>query len=87
MIFSMLNLRKKTSATVAGVVIAGLCLWGVAMWHNMSRGEILNILLGSVLLVLAIIGMAFLLIVCFKLIGKMLGKVFGNDEDSTPGQG
>ncbi len=74
MIFSLINVRKKTAAILAGITIGALCLWGIAAWQNISREELLNILLATVLMVLAIMLAALTIIACFKLLSRALGK-------------
>ena len=82
MIFSLLNVRKKTAAMIAGVVIGALCLWGIVAWQNVSREELLNILLGSVLMLGMIILAAFIMIVVIKLLGRGLSKIRADDSES-----
>ena len=42
--FSLLKVRKKTSAVIASVCIGALCLWGIASWQDISRAEMLTVL-------------------------------------------
>lgn len=57
MIFSLLNIRKKLAATLAGIAIAAACLWGLSMWQDISILEMVR-LLGSLLIMLAVIMLA-----------------------------
>ena len=66
LIFSLLNIRKKTAAAIAGICIGALCLWGLSMWQNISRQEILDILLAIVLMLGGIIVAALLPIKFFR---------------------
>ncbi|NKB32360.1 MAG: hypothetical protein GKR91_04610 [Pseudomonadales bacterium] len=75
MIFSLLNVRKKTAAILAGITIAALCLWGLSMWKDISLEEMLNILLGTVIMLGAIMLGAFLLIAALKLLIRIWQKV------------
>lgn len=68
MLFSLLKLRKKTSAVLAGILIALACLWGIAMWQHLSARDLLHLLAGTLLLILGIMLAAFLLVA-----GKKLG--------------
>lgn len=77
MIFSLLNVRKKTAATLTGIAIAATCLWGLAMWQDISRRELLGLLLATLLFVIGIAVCAVLLIVAFKLLGRLLRRLFG----------
>lgn len=94
MIFSLLNVRKKTAATIAGIAIGALCLWGVAMWQDISIQELFNILLSILLLLIAVIGTALLLITILKLTLRLMkritSKIHQPDEqqsgESNPGQ-
>lgn len=78
----MLNVRKKTAAILAGIVIGALCLWAISAWQNISREELLNILLGTVLMLLAIMLAAFVVIASFKLLSRGLRKIFSEDSSS-----
>ena len=81
MIFSLLNIRKKTAATVAGIGIAALCLWGLSLWQNISLQELLNILLSTVLMLGSIMLAAGLLIVVIKLLTAAVRKMSHSDDD------
>ncbi|HJN95120.1 MAG TPA: hypothetical protein QGF41_05360 [Gammaproteobacteria bacterium] len=83
LIFSLLNVRKKTAAAVAGIGIAALCLWGLSLWQDISLQEMLNILLSTVLMLGSIILAAGLLIVVIKLLAAAVQKIshFDDDED------
>ena len=81
MIFSLLKLRKKTSATVAGIFIGATCLWGLSMWQNISLQEILNILLATMVMLGGIIVAALLLITVFKLVVKFASRFSRSDTN------
>jgi|TARA_B100001964_G_scaffold245311_1_gene331502 hypothetical protein len=83
LIFSLLNVRKKTAAAVAGIGIAALCLWGLSLWQDISLQEMLNILLSTVLMLGSIILAAGLLTVVIKLLAAAVQKIshFDDDED------
>ena len=83
MIFSLLNVRKKTAAVMAGITIGALCLWAIAAWQNLSREELLNVLLGTVIMLAAIMLAAFIIIVCFKLVSRVLEKLGASDSDDS----
>lgn len=80
LIFSLLNVRKKTAAVIAGIAVAALCLWGLAMWQDISWRELLDILLASVLMLGGIMLAALLLIALFKLLGAVLRRL-GSSTD------
>ncbi len=80
MIFSLLNVRKKTAAVIAGISVAALCLWGIAMWQDISLLELFNMLVAVVLMLAAIILAALLLITLFKLAGRLLQRIRGRDD-------
>lgn len=90
MIFSLLNVRKKTAATLAGIAIGALCLWGVSMWQNISLQELFNILIGIVLLIGAVMLAALLVITAFKLLQRLIGKAVDSgaakESESDSGQ-
>ena len=68
LIFSLLKLRKKTSAVLGGIMIAMACLWGIAWWQDLSPRQLLNLLLGTLLFVLGIMILAIILVTIFKLL-------------------
>ena len=74
MIFSLLNVRKKTAATIAGIAIAALCLWGISTWQDIPVSELFSILLATTIMVGAVMVAAILLIAIFKILGNFLGK-------------
>ncbi|MDA1372246.1 MAG: hypothetical protein O2971_15965 [Proteobacteria bacterium] len=80
MIFSLLNVRKKTAAALAGIAIAALSLWGVAMWQNVSLAELFTILLATVVMLGTIIVLALLIIAVFKLLSAALKKLTGSKK-------
>lgn len=86
MIFSLLNVRKKTAATIAGIAIGALCLWGVAMWQDIGIGQLANILLAILLLLGGVMLAALLLISCFKVSSHLLNIAVRNrGEPAEPG--
>ncbi|MFT4861726.1 MAG: hypothetical protein ACI95C_000936 [Pseudohongiellaceae bacterium] len=68
----MLNLRKKTAATLAGITIGALCLWGVALWQDVSIAELRSILFATLLMLGTIILAAAALIAVFLGIKKLV---------------
>lgn len=82
MIFSFLNIRKKTAATLSGVVIAFASLWGLAMWQDIPRSELIGILLASLAMLLVIVCCAIILIAVFKLLSRLLQKFLTRDSDN-----
>ena len=86
LIFSLLNVRKKTAAIIAGLAIGATCLWAISAWHNISREELIDILLASLLMlggvmVTALISVAGLKLVV-HLIKRMLSEIWpSSDQD------
>ena len=80
MIFSLLKIRKKTSAILAGITIGAICLWGVSYWQNIPPGEIFTILLSSLAFLLVIIVCALLVIATFKLGARTLTSLLKNSS-------
>lgn len=74
MIFSLLKIRKKTASVLGGVIIALACLWGLALWQDLTPRQLLNLFLGSALLVLAMGLAAGLLVAVLKGIGRLLSR-------------
>lgn len=75
MIFSFLNVRKKTAAAISGIVIAIGSLWGLAIWQDISRQEMQSMLLGTVFMLVGIMLAAVLLIILVALIRKIFSKI------------
>jgi len=80
LIFSLLNVRKKTAAILAGITIAALCLWGLSIWQDISLAEMFNILLGTLIMLGAIMFSAFILIACIKGVMRLLSKATDSEE-------
>ncbi len=83
MIFSFLKLRHKTSAILSGIIIGAGSLWGLAIWQNISREELLSILIATLIMLGGIVLAALVLIVLLKTIGRLLFKISSetdNDE-------
>jgi len=72
LIFSLLKIRKKTSAVIAGILIGMGCLWGIAMWQNISPAQLFNLFLGSFVFILAIMLIALIFILATKLLIKLI---------------
>ncbi|HAT27706.1 MAG TPA: hypothetical protein DCS89_11865 [Gammaproteobacteria bacterium] len=83
MIFSLLNVRKKTAASIAGIFIGLACLWGVSIWQDISPQEMVNILIGTVIMLAVIIGGALLLIIIFKLLCGLLRRLGASKENDA----
>jgi len=80
LIFSLFKLRKKTTAVISGVAIALACLWGLSMWQDISRQEMLNMLFGTMLMLGGIMLLAFLLILALSLVKKIFQKITTNNS-------
>ena len=83
MIFSLLNVRKKTAATLAGIAIGALCLWGVAMWQDVSIAQLGSILLAILLLLGGVMLAALLLTSVFKVATYLLRTLTTGDQDQA----
>ena len=80
MIFSLLNVRKKTAAILAGITIAALCLWGLSIWQNISLEELFSIFMATIIMLGAIMLGAFMLILAFKLLKRAYHKVIQTES-------
>lgn len=85
MIFSLLNVRKKTAATLAGIAIGALCLWGLSMWQDIPVRELVNILLAILILLGGVMLAAFVLIAGFKLILRLVDRVADRQHEKSTG--
>ena len=72
LIFSLLNVRKKTAAVIAGLAIGATCLWAISAWQNVSREEMISILLATLLMLGGIMLVAFLIIAGIKLLLRLV---------------
>lgn len=82
LIFSLLNIRKKTSAIIAGIMIGAGSLWGLSMWQNISREEMFTILGAVLMMLLGIVVTALILTAVFKTISMVLGKILSRESEN-----
>ena len=82
MIFSLLKIPKKTAAVLSGVMIALACLWGIAIWQDLTPRDLLGILLGSLVFLLAIMLGAVLLVLLVKGLGRLIRRLRSEDDPS-----
>jgi len=75
LIFSLLKIRKKTAAVLVGIACGLACVWVVASWQKLSIEELLNMLLGSILLLGGIMVAALCLVAVFSLLRKLLNTI------------
>ncbi|MFM1895998.1 MAG: hypothetical protein RLZZ385_1072 [Pseudomonadota bacterium] len=85
LIFSFLKLPKKTAAVLGGIMIAMACLWGIALWQDITPRQLFGLFIGSLLLVLAVMLAAVLLVLLGKGILRLLRKL-GNQSQDSEGQ-
>ena len=79
LIFSLLKIRKKTSAVIAGILIGMACVWGVSMWQNITPRQLLGMLLGSFVFIVGIMLLALILIVLIKLLMKLIRQILSKN--------
>ena len=79
MIFSLLKIRKKTAAVLAGISAGLASVWVVAAWQDISLQELFGMLIGSILLLVGIMLAALCLVVVFSLLKKLLQKISPSD--------
>ncbi len=78
-----LKMRKTTRGTLAGVMIAIGSLYALTVSYDIPRSTLVSILLGSVLLVAAMMIAAVGLVLVFRLLALVWRKLRGRqDEDS-----
>jgi len=78
LIFSLLKIRKKTAAVLVGIACGLACVWVVASWQELTLEDILNMLLGSVLLLLGTMLVAACLVAAFTVLKKLLQRISGS---------
>jgi len=83
LIFSLLKIRKKTSAVIAGVLIGVACLWGIAMWQDISPRQLFTLFLASIALIFGIILLAFCLITIAKLLQRLIKRNKPENPDES----
>lgn len=79
MIFSLLKIRKKSAAVLAGIAVGLACVWAVASWQDLSLQDLLGMLLGSVLLLGGIMLAALCIVAVFSLLKKLLRQMGGSE--------
>ena len=75
LIFSLLNVRKKTAAIIAGLAIGATCLWAISAWQNISREELIDILLASLLMLGGVMVTALVSVAGFKLVVRLIKRM------------
>ena len=83
LIFSLLNVRKKTAAIIAGLAIGATCLWAISAWQNISREELIDILLASLLMLGGVMIIALFAVAGFKLLVRLINRVFSVSRPSS----
>ena len=68
MIFTLLKVGRKTSATLAGIAIGAACLWGLSVWQEISGAELLRLAVA----VFVMLGGLALAALCAVAAGKLL---------------
>ena len=68
MIFSLLNLNKKTSAALAGIAIGAASLWGLSLWQDIETGELLRMLAAILAMLGGLVLAAFCVVALMKLL-------------------
>jgi len=84
-IFSLLKIRKKTSAVITGILIGAACLWGIAMWQDISPSQLFSLFLGSFAFIFGIMLLALVVILILKLARRLLAAAIDraeSDDDS-----
>ncbi|MAJ55166.1 MAG: hypothetical protein CBC67_03950 [Gammaproteobacteria bacterium TMED107] len=83
MIFSLLNVRKKTAAIIAGLAIGATCLWAISAWQNISREELIDILLASLLMLGGVMVTALLAVAGLKLVVRLISRMLSANQPSS----
>ena len=79
LIFSLLNVRKKTAAIIAGLAIGATCLWAISAWQNISREELIDILLASLLMLGGVMVTALVSVAGFKLVVRLIKRMLSEN--------
>jgi len=60
LIFSLLKVRKKTGATIGGLIIGGTCLGGLIYWQDINFIELMSIFTALIVMMILIILIAII---------------------------
>ena len=77
MIFTLLKVGRKTSATLAGIAIGAACLWGLSIWQEISGAEILRLTVAVLVMLGCLALAAFCAVAAGKLLFAALRRLFG----------
>jgi len=83
LIFSLLNVRKKTAAIIAGLAIGATCLWAISAWQNISREELIDILLASLLMLGGVMATALVAVAGYKLVVRLINRMLSANRPSS----
>ena len=83
LIFSLLNVRKKTAAIIAGLAIGATCLWAISTWQNISREELIDILLASLLMLGGVMVTALVAVAGLKLVVRLINRMLSANQPSA----
>ena len=83
LIFSLLIVRKKTAAIIAGLAIGATCLWAISAWQNISRKELIDILLASLLMLGGVMVSALVAVAGFKMVVRLINRVLSANRPSS----
>jgi len=80
-----LKIAKSTRATISGIMIAIASLYALAMAYDEARDNLLRFFIGTVLLVVIVMGGAIAVVALVRLLRKLLGTL-SHDRDDSDGQ-
>ena len=83
LIFSLLNVRKKTAAIIAGLAIGATCLWAISAWQIISREELIDILLASLLMLGGVMVTALVAVAGLKLVMRLIHRMLSANQASS----
>ena len=83
LIFSLLNVRKRTAAIIAGLAIGATCLWAISAWQNISREELIDILLASLLMLCGVMVTALVAVAGLKLVMRLINRMLSANQPSS----
>ena len=83
LIFSLLNVRKRTAAIIAGLVIGASCLWAISAWQKISREELIDILLASLIMLGGVMVTALVAVAGLKLVVRLINRMLSANQPSS----
>ena len=77
-----LKIAKSTRATISGIMIGIACLYALSMAYDEARDNLMLFFVGTLLLLLAVMGIAVAAVALLHLLRLITGKLTKHEDDS-----